>query len=123
MLRLRREAAERYLARLGQHPDLLMPFVPSHVTPNWQSFQLRLRAECGVTRNDLMERLHGHGVPTRRGVMASHLEPPYRSMHAKLPVTEMLAEQCLQLPMHPALTQDQVDFVANEVIGALTNRG
>lgn len=119
MLRLRREAAERYLARLGQHPDLLMPFVPSHVTPNWQSFQLRLRAECGVTRNDLMERLHGRGVPTRRGVMASHLEPPYRSMHAKLPVTEMLAEQCLQLPMHPALTPDQVDFVADEVIGAL----
>jgi dTDP-4-amino-4,6-dideoxygalactose transaminase len=33
----------------------------------------------------------------------------------------MLAKQCLQLPMHPALTPDQIDFVSDEVIGALKN--
>jgi perosamine synthetase len=120
MLQLRRAAADRYLARLGQHPDLLMPFVPGHVTPNWQSFQIRLRSEAKLSRNQLMERLHERGVPTRRGVMASHQEPPYLSMRASLPVTEMLAEHCLQLPMHPALTTDQVDFVADEVLAALT---
>jgi perosamine synthetase len=120
MLRLRRLAAERYLERLGRHPDLIMPFVPEHVTPNWQSFQVKLRTEARLTRNALMERLHERGVPTRRGVMASHLEPPYLPMRASLPVTEMLAEQCLQLPMHPGLTPDQVDFVADEVIGALS---
>ncbi|WP_316229339.1 DegT/DnrJ/EryC1/StrS family aminotransferase [Bradyrhizobium sp. SZCCHNR1070] len=119
MLRLRRAAAERYLARLGGHPDLIMPFVPSHVTPNWQSFQIRLREDIKLSRNALMDQLHERGVPTRRGVMASHMEPPYRSMQAHLPVTEMLAQQCLQLPMHPALSLDQVDFVADEVIAAL----
>lgn len=119
MLRLRRKVAEHYVARIGKHPDLLMPFVPDHVTPNWQSFQMRLRADARLTRNELMERLHTCGVPTRRGVMASHLEPPYRSMHTNLPITEMLADQCLQLPMHPALTPDQVDLIADEVIGAL----
>jgi perosamine synthetase len=70
-----------------------------------------------------MERLHQRGVPTRRGVMASHLEPPYRPLRANLPVTEMLAEQCLQLPMHPALTLDEVDFVADEIISALKELG
>jgi perosamine synthetase len=119
ILRLRREAAERYLARLGNHPDLVMPFVPAHVTSNWQSFQMRLKPEARLTRNELMDRLHLRGIPTRRGVMASHLEPPYSGLRAELPVTEMLAAQCLQLPMHPALTRDQIDIVADEVTRAL----
>jgi perosamine synthetase len=119
MLRLRREAAEHYLARLGNHPDLIMPFVPAHVTPNWQSFQIRLKPETRLTRNELMDRLYQRGVPTRRGVMASHLEAPYAGFPTTLPVTEMLAAQCLQLPMHPALTRDQIDIVADEVTKAL----
>lgn len=58
-----------------------------------------------------MDRLHAMGIPTRRGVMASHLEPPYRAMGARLPNTEMLAARTLQLPMHPALDQSQQDRV------------
>ncbi|CAL78882.1 putative DegT/DnrJ/EryC1/StrS aminotransferase family protein [Bradyrhizobium sp. ORS 278] len=119
MLRLRREIAQHYLSRLDGHPDLIMPLVPDHVTPNWQSFQIRLREGARLTRNQLMERLHERGVPTRRGVMASHMEPPYRSHCAILPVTELLARQCLQLPMHPRLTADQIDFIADELTDAL----
>jgi len=74
-----------------------------------------------LTRNELMDRLHRRGVPTRRGVMASHLEPPYRPLRVRLPVTEMLAEQCLQLPMHPAVTSDQVDYVADAISSALAS--
>jgi dTDP-4-amino-4,6-dideoxygalactose transaminase len=43
--------------------------------------------------------------------MASHLEPPYDSMDVDLPVTEMLAAQTLQLPMHPDLSVVQQDRV------------
>jgi perosamine synthetase len=121
MLRRRREVAEQYLARLDHHPDLFMPFVPDYVTPNWQSFQIGLRSSARLTRNELMDRLHRRGVPTRRGVMASHLEPPYRPLRVRLPVTEMLAEQCLQLPMHPAVTSDQVDYVADAISSALAS--
>jgi perosamine synthetase len=51
------------------------------------------------------------GIPTRRGVMASHLEPPYRDMGAVLPNSERLTDTTLQLPMHPALTHAQQDRV------------
>ena len=51
------------------------------------------------------------GIPTRRGVMASHLEPPYRGMSVVLPNTETVAVTTLQLPMHPALSPDQQDRV------------
>lgn len=119
ILRLRRTVAERYMARLGSSTELQMPFVPDHAEPNWQSFQMRLVRGAGLDRNTLMNRLYNRGVQTRRGVMASHLEPPYRHIQAHLPVTEALAADCLQLPMHPALTIEQVDYVCDQVLAAL----
>jgi dTDP-4-amino-4,6-dideoxygalactose transaminase len=65
--------------------------------------QIALRAEAPVTRNGAMDRLHAIGVPTRRGIMASHLEPPCRWMGVAPPNTEIFAEQALQLPIHPWL--------------------
>jgi dTDP-4-amino-4,6-dideoxygalactose transaminase len=51
------------------------------------------------------------GIPTRRGVMASHLERPYRQDATSLPLTEVTAASTLQLPMHPELTPEQQDRV------------
>jgi perosamine synthetase len=58
-----------------------------------------------------MDRLFELGIPTRRGVMASHLEPPYRPAAPALPRTESTAAATLQLPMHPGLTPEQQDRV------------
>ncbi len=58
-----------------------------------------------------MDWLHDEGIPTRRGVMASHLEPPYRGTSVELPHTEAAANSTLQLPMHPGLTEDQQDYI------------
>jgi dTDP-4-amino-4,6-dideoxygalactose transaminase len=69
--------------------------------------QIALRAEAPVTRNGAMDRLHA----TRRGIMASHLEPPCRSMGVAPPNTEIFAEQTLQLPMHPSLESAQQERV------------
>jgi dTDP-4-amino-4,6-dideoxygalactose transaminase len=60
-----------------------------------------------------MDHLFALGVPTRRGVMASHLEPPYRADALALPYTETVAASTLQLPMHPDLTLAQQDRVLN----------
>jgi dTDP-4-amino-4,6-dideoxygalactose transaminase len=47
--------------------------------------------------------LHAAGIATRREVMASHLEPPYRAMDARLPATEAATADCLQLPIHAGM--------------------
>ena len=59
-----------------------------------------------------MDRLFETGIPTRRGVMASHLEPPYQRDAPSLPLTESTAASTLQLPMHPELTVEQQDRVS-----------
>jgi perosamine synthetase len=119
ILARRRTVAERFQRALADHPRFIPPHVPARMAPNWQSYQIALRAGAPLNRNAVMDRLHAMGVPTRRGVMASHLEPPYRAMKASLPNTEKLAAQTLQLPMHPALDsvqQDRVVAALNAVI-------
>jgi perosamine synthetase len=111
LLARRRKVAERYIAALSNHPCIEPPHVPAHVTPNWQTFQVRVRPNSGIVRNTVMERLHVEGIATRRGVMASHLEPPYKGLGYQLPHTERAAAECLQLPMHSGMTEPDVDVV------------
>lgn len=111
ILARRREVAERFQRALANNPMFIPPYVPKQLSPNWQSYQIALRVDASLARNAVMDRLHAMGVPTRRGVMASHLEPPYQSINADLPNTEMLAARTLQLPIHPSLDQAQQDRV------------
>jgi perosamine synthetase len=111
MLERRRAVADRYGAYLAGHPVFIAPHVPAGLLPNWQSYQIRLRHDTGWSRNAVMDRLFEMGVPTRRGVMASHLEPPYRRDAPALPRTESTAASTLQLPMHSELTPRQQDRV------------
>ncbi|MGE0280681.1 MAG: DegT/DnrJ/EryC1/StrS family aminotransferase [Rhizobiaceae bacterium] len=115
MLARRREVAERYLSALAGHAYIEPPFVPAHVTPNWQSFQIRVRPGGPLSRNAVMERLHAEGVITRRGVMASHLEAPYRHLGYRLPATEAAAAECVQLPMHSGMSDADTDAVLTAV--------
>jgi perosamine synthetase len=111
LLARRRRVAERYRAALGNLGWVEMPVVPAHVVPNWQSFQVRVRPGGPVDRNGLMQALHEQGIATRRGVMASHREPPYRHLNADLPMTDRAAAECLQLPMHAGLSDTDVESV------------
>jgi perosamine synthetase len=111
ILERRRTAAARYGAHLSGHPALIAPHVPPGPTHNWQSYQVRLHEDAGLSRNAIMDRLFEMGIPTRRGVMASHLEPPYRRDAPRLPLTESTAAATLQLPMHPELTLEQQERV------------
>jgi perosamine synthetase len=115
MLARRRHLAERYTAELANHPWLEPPHVPSHVEPNWQSYQMRLRPGAPLSRNGLMEALHAERIPTRRGVMASHMEAPYRNPTRSLSHTERAAAECLLLPIHPALDDAGVTAVLSAI--------
>jgi perosamine synthetase len=111
MLARRKRAAGRYLEGLAELPMLRPAKIAPGIEPNWQSFQVFLDPNAGISRNDLMDSLHIRGIATRRGVMASHLEEAMAPYRQSLPHTEAAAAQCLQLPMHPGLDDSQVDIV------------
>jgi perosamine synthetase len=116
MLRLRRKIAESYQQRLGNCSHLVLPQEPPNCQGNWQSYMLTLTPDAGLTTLEVMTALHRKGIPTRRGVMAAHLEPCYRDTGIArippLPNTEFAIAHNFQLPIHPAITEEQVDYIA-----------
>ncbi len=90
--------------------------VPDSSEVNWQTYQARVARDAPFSRNQVMERLFAEGIPTRRGVMSSHLEPPYAGTGRDLRHTEEATAQGLQLPLHAALSDEEVERVV-EALG------
>lgn len=111
ILEKRARIADRYQHYFANHPWIVCQKVLNGLQPNWQSYQIKLTDSAPFSRNQFMEILFQKGIPTRRGVMASHLEAPYLSFNAKLPITEEIAATTLQLPMHPGLSEEQQHYI------------
>ena len=66
--------------------------------------------------------LRGEGVPTAVYYPRPlHLQPAYRDHHdgSSLPVSESLAHRILALPIHPDLSEAQVDHICIAVRAAV----
>ena len=58
-----------------------------------------------------MQRLLDRGIATRRGIMLSHLEPPYTDGGAVLPRSEAASERSLLIPLYPQMRESDQDAV------------
>lgn len=71
-------------------------------------------------RAELRKHLQAAGVSTNiHYPIPVHLQPCYQFLgvsRGSLPVTEKCVDQLLSLPMFPELTEDQVDFICDEVL-------
>ena len=122
MVDRRRELGARYEAGLADAP-LRTPNDPPHGTTNFQSYAVLLDRDASLSRNDLMARLAADGIATRRGIMASHLEPAYAGTGPwSLPVTERLTTESLILPLFHQLGQTDQDRVVSVMLEALDTR-
>ena len=118
ILERRRALAGRY-ARLLREAGvpLLPPVEPEYAFHNYQSYCARLRADCPVTRDELMESLLRCGIATRRGCMAIHEEPCYERFRPEggLAVTEACARDSILLPLFPSMTDEEQDDVVRHL--------
>ena len=121
LLARRKAVAEIYNRALVGHPWIVAPHVPNSMEPNWQSYQVRLREGCSLSRNDLLQKMHDRGIATRRGVMASHLEAPYQGFKADLPATELAAATTFQLPIFADLSAADAEHVVTELTALVGN--
>ena len=75
----------------------------------------------GCDQKRLMQTLLDEGISTRRGVMNSHLEEPYRDATLSLPESER-AQNALILPLAPQMGVAQVDRVCDVLRAALVSQ-
>ena len=114
----RARVVDRYHAGLSdwasRHGVRLPPAHPDR-TPNHHIFYL-LFAEAG-DRTAAMARLRAAGVGAVFHYVPLHSAPMGRSLHDgwPLPVTDRVAETLLRLPLHPLLSEAEVDRVIDQV--------
>lgn len=112
-VRLRNVAAEAYGAALAQLP-VRLPTLLQGNTCVWAQYTIRCKS-----RDKVAAALKDAGIPT-----AIHYPVPLHRQralecHGSYPNSERLAATVLSLPMHPDLTQAQVDKVAAALRRAL----
>jgi perosamine synthetase len=113
ILHKRRRLAERYAGLLSGDERIQTPFEPPNFRHTYQSYCIRLRTDGGPSRATIMEELAAQGIATRKGVMATHLEPCYRALtpDLSLPITEVAAAETLLLPLYADMSDAEQDTV------------
>lgn len=112
----RRQLAERFKELLGIIPGVIVPGEPDWARSNWQSYAIGLPE--GADREAVMQSMLDAGVSTRRAVMSSHLEKPWRqARRGDLARSEHVSAAHMILPLFDAMTD--ADQIA--VAGALSN--
>ncbi len=119
ILERRANLAKRYTKNFLETKFIIPPYVPPGYTHNWQSYVIRIRKNRKIERGDLMQKLLDVGIATRIGVMAAHLEKPYRMMYPKLvlPETEIAARETITIPLYFQMTEKEQDYVIEKILG------
>jgi dTDP-4-amino-4,6-dideoxygalactose transaminase len=111
----RRELAGRYGQLLADIPGLRLPREPSWARSNWQSYCVRLPADCN--QRNVMQTMLDAGIATRRGIMCAHREPAYADAYVggSLPESEAAQDHGLILPLFPQMPLSDQRRVASEL--------
>lgn len=118
LLAKRAQVAQWYNERIAAIDGLEPPYIdPNTTRMSW--FVYVVRCQAGVSRNQLMQHLHKHDIPSRPYFTPIHLQPFYREKYGwklgDLPHTEAAGESFLALPFSSVMTEDQVEIVCEQL--------
>jgi dTDP-4-amino-4,6-dideoxygalactose transaminase len=120
----RRKLWERYGAKLAaaeQEGLLLCPHPPAEHRHNGHIFYILVPSPD--TRADFLRQLHARGVIAISHYVPLHNSPAglrYGRTCSDLPVTVDVADRLVRLPLHPAMDENDVDYVVDVVLDTLT---
>lgn len=116
LLAKRAQVAHWYNERVDEIEGIHKPLiVPSTTRMSWFVYVVR----CDVNRDHLMSDLKGRGIPSRPYFTPIHLQPFYQERYGwrrgDLPLTEKAGDTFLALPFSGVMTEQQVDFVCQQI--------
>ncbi len=117
----RRENYAYLRSRLATLTDFLeLPEPTPNSNPSWFGFPLTLKLEAGVTRVELTKYLDSHKIGSRLLFAGNLLKQPYfKDIHyrvvGELINTDITMNQTFWLGVQPALTKENLDFVADKL--------
>lgn len=115
----RRANAQRLNEGLSSLPGIITPTVRENNTHVFHQYTIRITPACPVTRDALANHLKskeiGCGVYYPKPL---HLHPHFMRLGFKpgdFPVAERMAQEVLALPVHPGVTQDNIDYIIKTI--------
>lgn len=113
----RNHAASTYDAAFASIADLETPARASYSTHVFHQYTLQVK---GGKRDALREHLASKGIPSMIYYpVPLHMQEAYKDERynaGDFPVTELLVDEVLSLPMHTELTEDQLSFITSSVV-------
>ena len=116
------KAAVYYTERLAGHVQT--PLIPEGFRSSWAQYTIRLQNR--EQRDGLQQALKAAGIPSMVYYpKPMHLQTAFSSCHSErseescCPVATSLCDRVLSLPMHPYLTEEQIQTVCNAIIDYL----
>jgi dTDP-4-amino-4,6-dideoxygalactose transaminase len=108
-------AAERYTELLQ---GAATPVIPAGFRSSWAQYTIRLKD--AAQRDMLQAALKAQGIPSMVYYpKPMHLQTAFAPSSAACPVASSLCERVLSLPMHPYLTEEDIQTVSTAVLTAL----
>jgi perosamine synthetase len=122
----RQRVAERYIRKLSQVEELVMPAPYREGRLSWFVFVIRLADRFTARHRDaVMAHLSSRGIGTNNYFSPVHLQKFYREQFGyrpgDFPVTEKIAARTIALPFHNRLTPKDQDLVIATLKAAIAN--
>jgi len=118
----RRRNAQQLTKILSKSNKLVLPYETKTCQHSWYLYTVRLKDATETERNKLLENLKAKGI----GAEAYYVNPIntmpfYRENYGAktLPETEKAAKQVFSLPVHPAVTEEEIKFIGETVLSLL----
>jgi len=118
----RRQNAQQLTKILEKNSRLILPFESKGQQHSWYLYTARLTDGTESERNMILEELKKKGIGAEAYyVNPVHQMPFYRENfeNAKLPETEKASKQVFSLPIHPAVTTEQIDYIGKTLLNLL----
>jgi perosamine synthetase len=119
LIAIRQEKAKYMAQSLSELDldDLILPCFPSNLFHVFQEYHIKIRSG-EETRNSLKKYLAEKGIGTRVSFPPIHLSYFYKNVLGytdKLENTERISSQSLTLPLYPNLTEEEMDYIVQEI--------
>jgi perosamine synthetase len=118
----RAQNAKRLTNLLQKTDKLTLPPQLSNRTPSYYLYTVRIKDTTEAQRNNIIKQMHDKGIGAEAYYpIPVHQMPYYKQTFGNfdLPETEKAAKQVLSLPIHPSVTEEQIDLIAQTLLSLL----
>jgi dTDP-4-amino-4,6-dideoxygalactose transaminase len=118
----RSQNAKRMTEKLSASNKIRLPSELPNRKPSWYLYTVRIIAVSEEERNNIIKQMQKKGIGADAYYPTPINKMPYYKENFgdfKLPETEKAAKQVISLPIHPAVTEEQIDFIAKTFLELL----